>query len=608
MQFAEIEYRDYGLPIFCGTSGSYAGITTLSFEYEYDDPADEDVSKCVSLFIRNGISVTRLVDGVTNESDNFVDLAKYLVEANDRLATDLIDNTALTVAAKFTDANGFLFNGEIKNSTRLLDWLQKTSAHYLLRVTDSGGKFGLIPKLPYNTDFTIKTTQITPEFTFTEEHIAVNGFELEYISLENREPVCYVVEWRQQPEADFGLVRTVELRNTGEAEDGPFVDIDMSDYCTSEDHAVKVGTYYLATRKYVTHHLRLTVRERSYNVSLVVGDIVRVRLRRETTEGEVEYHDKLYEINRIEKTFESRIVYDLTHFPVDDQGRSIVARMVNDAAGAGNVIDLGRATFDCDEVDSNSTTEVGTASGGGGSNAPSSADTTVTVSPPVTTDSPPPPLTDNPTDPLDEDLAAGLTGYSGDYTAPGDTLAYDPGCAGAFIEWYTVDKTTNERTLLGSGVGATLTVTQAMRQEDRQVVGVGRCPDSSSSDGYGVAIESTAVDWRPPCIDGVNGCQEMEPGGYGSFQRDLNDGLGFQDYLHGNASVTAILRNAVRINPLDPNQQAYSPYKWQINIEVYSATDGTTVTLGSFDTEAEANAVRFRIDPTSGDCLNDCSA
>ena len=45
MQFAEIEYRDYGLPIFCGTSGSYAGITTLSFEYEYDDPADEDVSK-----------------------------------------------------------------------------------------------------------------------------------------------------------------------------------------------------------------------------------------------------------------------------------------------------------------------------------------------------------------------------------------------------------------------------------------------------------------------------------------------------------------------------------------------------------------------------------
>ena len=524
LQFAELEYRDYGLPIFCGTSGSYDGITTLSFEYEYTDPADEDVSKCVSLFIRNGITVTRLVDGVTNESDNFVDLAKYLVEANDRLATDLIDNTALTVAAKFTDANGFLFNGEIKNSTRLLDWLQKTSAHYLLRVTDSGGKFGLIPKLPYNTDFTIKTTQITPEFTFTEEHIAVNGFELEYISLENREPVCYVVEWRQQPEADFGLVRTVELRNTGEAEDGPFVDIDMSDYCTSEDHAVKVGTYYLATRKYVTHHLRLTVRERNYNVSLVVGDIVRVRLRRETTEGEVEYHDKLYEINRIEKTFESRIVYDLTHFPVDDQGRSIVARMVNDAAGAGNVIDLGRATFDCDEVDANSTTEVGTDSGGGGDNAPSSADTTVTVTPPVTTDSPPSEGVDNPDDSLDDPEPTREIGGYTDTPTEGDTLTFDPGCADPLIKWYKIDINTGAVTKIGEGVSATLEVTAALQQEGVRVYAEGCCPDPSQPGGYAVCKKSDEVD----IFDEIASCPGGgDSGAQGTFTKVIDVGTAY---------------------------------------------------------------------------------
>lgn len=607
MQYAEFEYRDYGLPIFCGTSGSYDGVTTLSFEYEYTDPADEDVSKCVSLFIRNGITVTRLLDGVTNESDNFADLAKYLLQANNRLADDLIDDTLLTIAANFTDVNGFLFNGEIAGSQDLLDYLQTTAANFLLRVTNSGGKFGLIPRLPYNTDYTIKTTAITPEFTFTEEHVVPDGFEFEYISLQDREPVCYVVEWRQQPEADFGLVRTVELRNTGEAEDGPFVDIDMSGYCTSENHAVKVGTYYLATRKYVTHHLRLTVRERNYNVSLVVGDIVRVRLRRETSEGDAEYHDKLYEINRIDKTFQSTIVYDLTHFPVDDQGRSIVARMVNDATGAGNVIDLGRATFDCDENSSTSTTAVGTDSGGGGTNAPSTADTTVTVTPPVTTDSPPPPLEDNPTDPLDQSLDDGaITGYT-DYPAPGDTLSYaGPGCSNPFIEWYSVDKTTNERTLLGSGVSATLTVTSAMRQEDAQVVGVGRCPDSSSPDGYGAAVESTAVDWRPPCIDRVDGCQEMESGGYGQAQFNQNLGVGWQNFA--NPLIQSIVTRAVRVVPGDPYQQAYSPYKWVAPVEVYSATDGTTTNGGTFDTEAEARAVTFRIDPTSGDCLNDCSA
>jgi hypothetical protein len=706
MQYAEFEYRDYGLPVFCGTSGSYDGITTLSFEYEYTDPADEDVSKCVSLFIRNGITVTRLLDGVTSESDNFADLAKYLLQANNRLADDLIDDTLLTIAANFTDVNGFLFNGEIKDSIGLLDYLQATAPNFLLRVTNSGGKFGLIPRLPYNTDYTIKTTAITPEFTFTEEHVVPDGFEFEYISLQDREPVCYVVEWRQQPEADFGLVRTVELRNTGEAADGPFVDIDMSGYCTSENHAVKVGTYYLATRKYVTHHLRLTVRERNYNVSLVVGDIVRVRLRRETSEGDAEYHDKLYEINRIEKTFESVIVYDLTHFPVDDQGRSIVARMVNDAVGAGNDIDLGRATFDCDENSSTSTTAVGTDSGGGGTNAPATGDTTVTVSPPVTTDSPPPPLTDNPTDPLDEDLAEGVTGYTGN-PEDGDTLSYDPGCTGAFVEWFSVNKNTGERTSLGSGVGATLTVTTAMLDQNAEVVGVGRCPDSSSPDGYGPANESDAVSWLPDGLDGVDGCQqvdgsgvmqvyynnqwidafppgnayynegqttvkitnvsvqgplsdgkwsstitwdstsgshdnnqyrfateeaaqafqwrinptngtclnnqhecnsrvvgcqEMEPGGYGQAQ--FNAGSSWQN-LSGVPAELSVLQNAVRIVPLDPYQQA-SDLRWVASVEVYSASAGTTTSGGTFDTEAEARAVTFRINPTSGDCLYGC--
>ncbi len=528
--YETLDYRDYGLPMFCGTSGSYEGITTLSFEYEYEDPADEDVSKCVSLFIRNGISVTRLVDGVTNESDNFVDLAKYLVEANNRLPADLIDTAALTIAAKFTDTNSFFFNGAITESTNLLDWLQKTSAHYLLRVTDSGGKFGLIPRLPYNANFTIKTTKITPEFTFTEEHVAVDGFEIEYISLQDREPVCYVIEWRQQPEADFGLVRTVELRNTGEAEDGPFVDIDMSDYCTRENHAVKVGAYYLATRKYVTHHLRLTVRERSYNVALIVGDIVRVRLRRETSEGDVEYHDKLYEISRIEKTFESRIVYDLTHFPIDSLGRSIVARAVAAASGEGNDIDLGRSTFDCDENSASSTTAVGTSTGGGGDDAPDSADTSVDLDAPLdddgteSSDTPFFDPQDNPDDPLDDPEPTREIGGYTDTPTEGDELTFDPGCANPLIKWYEININTGAVTKIGEGVSATLEVTAALQQKGVTVYAEGCCPDPSQPGGYAVCKKSDEVDVFDEIIDCPGG---GDSGGQGTFTKVINVGTAF---------------------------------------------------------------------------------
>jgi hypothetical protein len=598
--YINLPYTEQNFPAFCGTSGTYSGLTTLSFEYEVG--ADDDKKdRTISAFVRNGLQVTRLVDSAAGESDNFADLSKYLFQANNRLADDLIDNTSLTVAANFTDANGFLFNGELKESKNLLDWLQATSVNFLLRVSNSGGKFGLLPRLPYDTDYTIKTTQVTPEFTFTEEHVVDGGFEIEYISLEDREPVCFVVQWRQQPEADFGLVRTVEVRYQNEAASGPFVDIDMSDYCTSENHAVKVGTFRLAQRKFITHHLRLTVREQNYNVALVVGDLVRVRLRRETSEGQVEYHDKIYEINRIEKTFAALIAYDLTHFPIDSQGRSIIARQVDAAVGAGNVIDVGRSTFDGDENSSTATTTVGTASGGGGT-PPSSGDTEVQIPPlleadgsTLSTDAPFPGGLDETvdsgleTDPLDESLDGSassgnpqVTGYTGTPTA-GDTLSYSPGCAGAFIEWFKININTGVRTSLGSGVNATLAVTAALQQEGVRVVGVGRCPDPSSPDGYGVPVESNVVD----IFDEIQDCPGGgDSGGQGTFTKVINVGTAYpasftftytafdiQDrfVISGAATLDTGFVSGTNI-ALTVNKTSADPY---ITVTVYAPTGGT---------------------------------
>lgn len=595
-----IRHKEYGFPVFCGTSGSYSGLTTLSFEYDLDDADSEDIGKTINVFIRNGLQVTRLVDGATAESDNYVDLVKYLFQANNRLADDLIDTTALTTAAKFTDTNSFLFNGALTESQNLLDWVQETSVNFLLRITNTNGKFGLQPRLPYNTDHTIKTTQVTPEFTFTEEHVVDGGFEIEYISLEDRQPVCFVVQWRQQPEANFGLVRTVEVRYTGEATSGPFVNIDMSGYCTNENHAVKVGAFRLAQRKFITHHLRLTVREQNYNSTLVVGDLVRVRLRRETDEGEVEYHDKLYEINRIEKTFSSTIVYDLTHFPIDSQGRSIIAREVADAVGAGNTIDVGRTTFDCDENSPTDNTPIGTGFGGGGSNQPPSNDTQVPIpqpNPDSDVDSPYPDGPSSPDDPIDQPYVSGnpqITGYSGSAPVAGDTLSFAPGCPDAFIEWFAEDQTTGQLTPLGSGISATLAVTQAMENEGLTVIGVGRCPDPSSPDGYGTPIESNSVELGLGivCISNVEGCQAVSSGGYGQLQYD--DGSGFVSA--GQTGSFTLTAQAVSI----------------VGIEAQTGQSVCTITTVNYgqvnipESSSNPAAVKWRINPTVGTCAKNC--
>ena len=633
--YPNIPYKDHQLPIFTGTSGSYSGLSTLSFEYQITDVEDQDLRKSINVFVRNGLQVTRLTDGVTAESDNFVDLVKYLFQSSNRLADDLIDNTALGIAANFVDTNGFLFNGSIAESQNLLDWVQKTSVNFLLRASNTNGKFGLRPRLPYNTDNTIKTTQITPQYTFTEDHIVEDGFEIEYISLEDREPSCFVVQWRQQPEADFGLVRTVEVRYENEAVDGPFINIDVSNYCTNEDHAVKIGAFRLAQRKFITHHLRITVRELNYNSLLTVGDLVRVRLRRETSEGEVEYHDKVYEINRIEKTFTSTIVYDLTHFPIDSEGRSIVAREVAAASGAGNDIDVGRNTFDCDENSDTDTTPVGTDFGGGGT-VPGDADTSVDLDignlvddngdPILGPDGNQLPIEDapypgdnnindgndwnNPDDSIEGNVSGDpqITGYTGN-PQPGDELSFAPGCADAFIEWYSQDKTTGELTLIGSGIGATLLVTAAMLDPNQHVIGIGRCPDPSSPDDYGTPIESDPVDWLPECIGSVGGCQYVN--GIADLQIQYDGSNGWvQPFGPGSNRYTAAT-NAVQIKSTSVfyGQQsgkwiAYVNWSYLDN-GVLATTDTTDI---RFTDEADARSVQFRLNPKNGaTCIQDCS-
>lgn len=594
--------QDYGFPVFCGTSGSYDELTTFSFEHSFDGRRQlDDIKKTISIFIRKGLKVTRLKDGVTGPSDNFADFAKYLFEKNDRLAAELIDTDSLTIAAKFVDANSFFFNGKLTESQNLVDWLQTTSINFLLRVTNIGGKFGLLPRLPYNSDFTIKTTQITPKFTFTEEHVVPGGFEIEYISLDDKSPVCFVIQWRQQPEADFGLVRTVQVRHEDEALSGPFVNIDMSNYCTNEDHAVKVGAFYLAQRRHVMHHLRLTVRERSYNTGLAIGDIVRVRLQRETNRGELTYHDFAYEINRIEKTFSSTIVYDLTHFPLDENGRSIVARQVAASSGAGNTIDVGRSSFSCDVNSSTSTSTVGTTSGGGGSNQPSETDTVVEAVEPLQPDGFPSMDSAYPgglsqttdadllDDPLDLTLDGSdssnpqITGYTGSTPETGDTLSYSPGCPNALIKWYKININTGVSTLIGSGVGATLSVSQALAQEGVRVYGEGYCPDPSSDTGYGPPITSNQVELFDEIIDCPGG---GDSGGQGTYTKIINVGSAYpasftftytaytiQDrfVISGAASLDTGYVSGINVSTT-VQKTSSNPY---ITVTVYAPTSGT---------------------------------
>jgi hypothetical protein len=350
------------------------------------------------------------------------------------------------------------------------------------------------PLLPTNANGTIKTTAVSWEFTFTEEHVIPDSFEITYTALADRKPFCAMVLWRQQDDNGIGIIRTAEVRYAGTAEDGPYEQHDLSSFCASENHAVKVGAYIISKRKHVTHRLQLGVKPDAFNATLNPGDLVRVRLERVASTGASSLHDYLYEVDRIGKSIAGDVRLELTHFPVDANYASVVAQEVNAATGTGILLPTGLSGVTCD-VNSSADTSVP---------ADTSVDTWVLPDleafdfqlsgfgasglndPPV----------DNPAESSSTGAGSitGGTGANGNAIS-GDVLNFDPGCPGAYIEWRLIDNATGEITVAAFGVAAPYI---AGSVTGKSVVGVGKCPDPSSPTGYGPEIVSPPITITDP--------------------------------------------------------------------------------------------------------------
>ena len=331
----------------CGSIGLYPNMSTLSFQVTIPDGFDY-WRRQVHVFIRGGMWVTRLVDSVTGPSDNFADLVHWMLQNSGRVPTALIDTTALTAAAEFLEANGFTCNCWLQQAENFGDFLAKWSPYFLLGESNTGGKKGLRPLLPVNNDGTIKTTAITPEYIFSEDEILPGTFDIEYTSWADRQSFVAQMTWRQELGDDAAIIRTADVRFVNSADAGPYELHDMSAFCTSEAHAVKAGAYIIARRRYVSHTIRFSARPQAHNRLLVPGSIIRVRLQRTASGGGPSEHDYLYQVERITKTLAGDVGYECSHFPVDDQLRSIVAQIVSTATGSGILFDTNSTGVGCD--------------------------------------------------------------------------------------------------------------------------------------------------------------------------------------------------------------------------------------------------------------------
>ena len=474
-------------PYYCGTGGSYAGLSTLAFSVTI--PAGFDYwNRQVHCFARGGMWVPRLLDSVTGPSNNVVDLLLYLLQNSSKISAAQIDTTSLLAAARFTDTNGLWFNGLESSSKNVRDWMADVLPYFLLRESRVGGKEGLRPLLPSTASGAIATSAVSWEFTFTEEHVQPGGFDIRYTPLSDRKPFCVLVLWRQQPTDDIGLIRSTEVRYSGTAEDGPFEQHDLSRFCASENHAVKVGAYILSRRRHITHTLALKVKPDSFNPTLAPGALVRVKLDRIASTGAASVHDYLYEVDRIGKSITGEVLLALTHFPVDEQLRSVVAQEVAAAQGSGILLPTSKTGVSCDL---NSSTDISVPADTGSNYIPAYSgafDYTIYAFNPIQS------LngrkTANSKDALSRPIATPTLSLSNPIPRVGDMATAPTICTGGIVKWYRLNPSApGGKSYLTQGP----TYTMVINDVNYSVYAEIECPDASSPTGYGPPTATNPV-------------------------------------------------------------------------------------------------------------------
>jgi hypothetical protein len=224
-------------------------------------------------------------------SNLFTDLVFYLLtdqiagaggllgmKAND---APLVDLDQMIETTRFIKRQKLYFNGPITDRTNLRQFITDLAPNFLCNFIVSDGKFALKPAIPYNPKSgLINLGPVQVEQLFTSGNILEDTFKVEYLRSEERRQFKAIVRYRHEQPNKLPEERSVEVVLKGEISDDRTVDLlpqeqfDLTQFCTSEDHAVKVAKYFIALRKLVTHTINFSTTLEGLNI--VAGSYIKV--------------------------------------------------------------------------------------------------------------------------------------------------------------------------------------------------------------------------------------------------------------------------------------------------------------------------------------------
>lgn len=209
----------------------------------------------------SGINVSRLLDGGDGPSNLFSDLVYYLLTSKSQgvgntVPAELVDTDSLITTGRFLRANKIFYDGVVEDSESLRSFLYDNATLQLCNFTIKNGRFGMMPALPYDSNYVISTSPIPIEQIFTSGNIIEDSLQVQYIDAAQRSNFRAIVSWRQTIENDLptqvsALVDWADIPESSRATTQQ--SFDLSDFCTNRAQALATARFLMSVRRRITH-------------------------------------------------------------------------------------------------------------------------------------------------------------------------------------------------------------------------------------------------------------------------------------------------------------------------------------------------------------------
>lgn len=231
----------------------------------------------LSVYVTQGLQSTHLfpevlLDVMTNPEYGRGDL----------ITLEQIDVESFEAAATWCHERRLFFDGGAVGRVNIRQWAADVGAAHLLLFGESGGRFWLRPAWPGTV---ARPEPVEIKGIFTAGFIQEGTFSLQGFEPEDRRPIQVSVRYREERLSTsldnpglFPVEREVLVREASPfaSETDPIESLDLSDYCTSRQHAIDAGKFVARMRRIPDHAIRFSTTHEALVAPLAPGDFIRV--------------------------------------------------------------------------------------------------------------------------------------------------------------------------------------------------------------------------------------------------------------------------------------------------------------------------------------------